>query len=144
MFELRRATELEKQLEAMREEHDKLSDELLTANSLSEIELVQETQAQNTQLIEQVSRLIREKQTMRELLREIRDDEVNAQDEADKFLRDHQPSELSRMREAIKEAHEAIGFLCQAAGGGMQPANAKMDAIRQGNAALAKLQSFLP
>jgi hypothetical protein len=30
-----------------------------------------------------------------ELLREIRDDEVNAQDEADKFLRDHQPSKLS-------------------------------------------------
>lgn len=30
-----------------------------------------------------------------ELLREIRDDEVNAQDEADKFLRDNQPSKLS-------------------------------------------------
>ncbi len=33
-----------------------------------------------------------------ELLREIRDDQVNAQDEADKFLRDHQPSELSKLR----------------------------------------------
>jgi hypothetical protein len=30
-----------------------------------------------------------------ELLREIRDGEVNAEDEADKFLRDHQPSKLS-------------------------------------------------
>jgi chromatin segregation and condensation protein Rec8/ScpA/Scc1 (kleisin family) len=33
-----------------------------------------------------------------ELIREIRDDEVNAQDEADKFLRDHKPSELAKMR----------------------------------------------
>jgi len=33
-----------------------------------------------------------------ELLREIRDDQVNAQDEADKFMRDHQPSELSKLR----------------------------------------------
>lgn len=33
-----------------------------------------------------------------ELLREIRDNEVNPQDEADKFLRDHQPSELSKLR----------------------------------------------
>ena len=33
-----------------------------------------------------------------ELIREIRDDEVNPQDEADKFLRDHQPSELAKMR----------------------------------------------
>jgi len=48
------------------------------------------------------------------------------------------------MREAIREAHESIQFLCQAASGGMQPANAKIDAIRQGNASLAKLQPFLP
>ena len=57
-----------------------------------------------------------------ELIREIRDDEVNPQDEADKFLRDQQPSELSKarrelnaalaentaMRAAIREAHAAL------------------------------------
>lgn len=37
----------------------------------------------------------------KELLREIRDSEVNAQDEADKFLRDHQPSELSKVRAQV-------------------------------------------
>jgi len=35
----------------------------------------------------------------REVLREIRDNEVNPEDEADKFLRDHVPSELSKVRE---------------------------------------------
>jgi hypothetical protein len=44
-------------------------------------------------------RLERERNEARELLREIRDDEVNAQDECDKFLRDHVPSELSKVTE---------------------------------------------
>lgn len=39
----------------------------------------------------------------RELLREIRDNEVNAQDEADKFLRDGVCSELSKSRNYIEE-----------------------------------------
>ena len=43
--------------------------------------------------------LERERNEARELLREIRDDEVNAQDECDKFLRDHVPSELSKVTE---------------------------------------------
>lgn len=46
-----------------------------------------------------------------ELLREIRDDEVNAQDEADKFLRDHVPSELSKVtvqRDRLAEALEQL------------------------------------
>jgi len=38
-----------------------------------------------------------------ELLREIRDNEVNPQDETDKFLRDHQPSELSKARQELDE-----------------------------------------
>lgn len=41
---------------------------------------------------------------LRELLREIRDHEVDASDEADKFLRDHQPSELSKVRAALGAA----------------------------------------
>ena len=44
-------------------------------------------------------KLERERNEARELLREIRDDEVNAQDECDKFLRDHVPSELSKVTE---------------------------------------------
>lgn len=36
-----------------------------------------------------------------ELIREIRDNEVNAQDEATKFLRDHKPSELSKLRSEL-------------------------------------------
>ena len=45
----------------------------------------------------------------RELLREIRDNEVNAQDEADKFLRDGVCSELSELKKQIaeKDAHIA-------------------------------------
>ena len=44
-------------------------------------------------------KLERERDEARELLREIRDDEVNAQDECDKFLRDHVLSELSKVTE---------------------------------------------
>ena len=43
-----------------------------------------------------------------ELIREIRDDEVNAQDEADKFLRDHKPSELAKMRADNAELLERL------------------------------------
>ena len=42
----------------------------------------------------------------RELLTEIRDGEVNAEDEADKYLRSHEKSELSKVR----AAHEAARF----------------------------------
>lgn len=52
-------------------------------------------------------------------------------------------NENTAMREAIREAATAIDRLTTAAAGGMQPANAKLDAIRSGNAALAKLQPFL-
>lgn len=79
-------------------------------------------------------------EAIRELLREIRDDEVNAQDEADKFLRDHEPSELSKMREAIKgaaldfatiDAHDGPGFPYGTCG-------------NLAGEALAKLKPFLP
>jgi len=43
-----------------------------------------------------------------ELIREIRDDEVNAQDETDKFLRDHKPSELAKMRADNAELLERL------------------------------------
>lgn len=48
-----------------------------------------------------------------ELIREIRDNEVNAQDEAAKFLRDHRSSELSKLRNAAKgclDSLEKIGW----------------------------------
>jgi len=43
--------------------------------------------------------LERERDEAREVLRQIRDNEVNPEDEADRFLRDHVPSELSKVRE---------------------------------------------
>jgi uncharacterized coiled-coil DUF342 family protein len=46
-----------------------------------------------------VQELERELAEAREVLREIRDNEVNPEDEADSFLRDHAPSELSKVRE---------------------------------------------
>lgn len=52
-------------------------------------------------------------------------------------------NENATMREAIREAATAIDRLTTAAAGGMQPANAKLDAIRSGNAALAKLEPFI-
>jgi len=42
-------------------------------------------------------------QKVHELLTEIRDDEVNAQDEADKFLRNHELSELSRVKVDLRQ-----------------------------------------
>ena len=45
----------------------------------------------------------------KELLREIRDNEVNASDEADKFLRDHQPSELERLRAEVERLTRELG-----------------------------------
>ena len=46
--------------------------------------------------------------SMEELLREIRDGEVNPECGADKFLRDHQPSELSTARARIAELDGAL------------------------------------
>ena len=83
-------------------------------------------------------------EAIRELLREIRDDEVNAQDEADKFLRDHEPSELSKMREAIKGAHEALRAWPKAGHGMSTDHTLQSQAFRTGQAALAKLKPFLP
>lgn len=83
-------------------------------------------------------------EAMRELLREIRDDEVNSQDEADKFLRDHEPSELSKMRDAIKEAHEALRAWPKAGHGMSTDHTLQSQAFRTGQAALAKLKPFLP
>jgi hypothetical protein len=53
-------------------------------------------------------KLERERDEAREVLREIRDNEVNPEDEADKFLRDHVPSELSKVREQRDRLAEAL------------------------------------
>lgn len=47
------------------------------------------------------------------------------------------------MREVLREAHESIDMLITAASGGMQPANGRLTAIKNGNAILTKLQPFL-
>ncbi len=49
----------------------------------------------------QISALRQRLEAATELLREIRDGEVNAECEADKFLRDHEPSELSKLRQQV-------------------------------------------
>ena len=46
-----------------------------------------------------------------ELLRQIRDNEVNPQDEADKFLRDHVPSKLSAVTEAFRRQAANMAFV---------------------------------
>ena len=61
--------------------------------------------------------LERERNEARELLREIRDDEVNAQDECDKFLRDHVPSELSKVTEQRDRLAEALQNIRSGYGG---------------------------
>lgn len=48
-----------------------------------------------------------------ELIREIRDNEVNPQDEAGKFLRDHQPSELSKARQELQDAVKRMEAVSQ-------------------------------
>jgi hypothetical protein len=53
-------------------------------------------------LLDFARKLERERDEARELLREIRDGEVNPEDEADKYLRDHVCSELSKEREKVK------------------------------------------
>jgi hypothetical protein len=62
------------------------------------------------QLVEkrELDQLVERLDKAEELLREIRDDEVNPQDEADKFLRDHQPSELAKMRADNDELIERL------------------------------------
>ncbi len=79
----------------------------------------------------------KQNEAMRELLREIRGGEVNAQDEADKFLRDHEPSELSKMREAIQDAVGMLG-LCRHFLHSMNGDTAKCDYT------ISKLKPFLP
>lgn len=53
-------------------------------------------------------------------------------------------SHRGAMIEAIWEAYDALQNLIAAKHGGMQPANALIDATSQANAALAKLKPFLP
>lgn len=55
--------------------------------------------------------IIAELASAKELLREIRDHEVNESDEADKFLRDHAPSELSKLRAELAKERAMIDWL---------------------------------
>jgi DNA repair exonuclease SbcCD ATPase subunit len=55
----------------------------------------------------------------KELLREIRGNEVNASDEADKFLRDHVPSELSKAKARCAELENKMTTLLDATAGDM-------------------------
>jgi len=48
------------------------------------------------------------------------------------------------MRAAIHEAATALEWLSAAAAGGMQPANGKINAIRNAKTVLAALKPFLP
>jgi hypothetical protein len=66
-----------------------------------------------------VQELERELAEAREVLREIRDNEVNPEDEADKFLRDHAPSELSKVRDQRDRLAEALDELIITEGRGL-------------------------
>ena len=68
-------------------------------------------------------KLERERNEARELLREIRDDEVNAQDECDKFLRDHVPSELSKVTEQRDRIANVLQNIRSGYGGQMTDPN---------------------
>lgn len=52
-------------------------------------------------------------------------------------------SQRDAMLEAIREAHDALRNLILAKRGGMQPANALIDATSQANDAVKKLKPFL-
>jgi hypothetical protein len=58
--------------------------------------------------------LTKQRDEAREVLRQIRDNEVNPEDEADKFLRDHVPSELSKVREQLAAVTEQRDRLAEA------------------------------
>jgi hypothetical protein len=79
-----------------------------------------------------------------ELLREIRDDEVNAQDEADKFLRDHQPSKLSEwqaLAEGLATAIQERDYWAQS----MHPAETQTEeALKAALAAYEAAKKSLP
>ena len=57
-------------------------------------------------LVGHIAELEQQLAAARELLREIRDGEVNAEDEADKFLRDHVPSELKKVKADLEAARK--------------------------------------
>jgi hypothetical protein len=62
---------------------------------------------------------------------------------ADAHTADEACEVIRAMRDKIKQAAVAIDRLTTAAAGGMQPANAKQDAIRFGNAVLTEFQPFI-
>jgi len=61
-----------------------------------------------------IKMILSERDEAREILRQIRDNEVNPEDEADKFLRDHVPSELSKVREQLTAVTEQRDRLAEA------------------------------
>jgi hypothetical protein len=94
---------LERELnEANKELHQKYIEFDALFNEAEQIRIERDAAlAANAELLERLSEA-------EELIREIRDDEVNAQDETDKFLRDHKPSELAKMRADNAELLERL------------------------------------
>jgi hypothetical protein len=74
-----------------------------------------------------------------ELIREIRDDEVNPQDEADKFLRDHQPSELAKMR---ADNAELLDRLSEARESHLAASARDVQTIQRQSVEICKLQAL--
>ena len=90
------------------------------------------------QLVEkhEIDQLIERLAKAEELLREIRDDEVNAQDEADKFIRDHQPSDLSL---AISANAELLERLAEARESHLAASARDVQTIQQQSVLIARL-----
>jgi len=89
-----------------------------------------------------VQELERELAEAREVLREIRDNEVNPEDEADKFLRDHAPSELSKVRDQRDRLAEALDELIITEGRGLD--QWERDAFAKAKQAIAAVKGGEP
>jgi len=89
------ARQLERELTQRKRERDEWKAKYIQQNK----DLGCELRDPNGTIWDHAKTLQRERDEAREVLREIRDNEVNPEDEADKFLRDHLPSELSKVRE---------------------------------------------
>ena len=80
----------------------------------------------------------------RELLTEIRDNEVNAQDEADKYLRNHDKSELSKVRVALEAAQKDAKELARIAELEAQLVKAEKDAARYHHLRCGAYETVIP
>ena len=79
---------------------------LLTRTQWNDILRALESAQKDAKELARIAELEAQLAEARELLTEIRDNEVNAQDEADKYLRNHDKSELSKVRVALEAAQK--------------------------------------